>query len=148
MVMAKENMLLKNEKKKALAEKNKKKHRAVMARMSIMILINIIGILFLRRLAGDFSIEIVFHNTWLVPLTVVFGVLSILAAVYQTVAIVKKIDTSTYPVTPAMILCVVLFCFFVCLLYDRLLPMTIIIASAVGTVLFVVYCLYMHVFYR
>lgn len=148
MVMAKKNTLLKNENKKFHAELNRKKHRAVIARMVIMILVDLVGILLLRRLAGDFSLEIVFHNTWLAPLTVVFGVLSAAALVYQIAAIVKKIDTATHFVTPAMILCVMLFCFLACLLYEHLLLMTIMIASAVATVLFVVYCLYMHIFYR
>ncbi len=150
MVMAKKNALLKNEKKLALAEKNRKKHRAAIARIAIMILLDLAGILYLRRLAGDASLELAFHNEMLTPVTIVFGVLSALAALYQIIAIVKKLDVSTHFVTPAMLLCVALFCLLSCLMYAHLhlLLMTIMIASAVCTILFVVYCLYMHIFYR
>lgn len=146
--MAKEKNILNNGKKQVHTEHSQKKTRAVTARMAIMILVDLLGILALRAIGKDMSLELAFYQHWLMPLTVVFGVLTLLAAVYQVIAIVRKIDTSTHFVTPAMLLCIAAFCLVCCLLYTRLIPMTIMIASAVGTVLFVVYCLYMHVFYR
>ena len=147
MVMAKNSMALKNANKQTNTEAQAKSN-AVMARMAIMIIVDLLGILALRAIGKDMALELVFYTQWLRPLTVVFGVLTALAAVYQVIAIVKKIDTSAHCVTPAMLLCIFAFCLVCALLYTRLLPVTIMIVSAVGTVLFVVYCLYMHVFYR
>ena len=149
MVMAKENAFLNREKNsRASAPANRKKTRAVFARMAIMVLLDLIGILALRSLMRDITVELAFFQHWLTPLTIVFAVLAAAAVVYQVIVIMKKIDTSAHVVTPAMLIAVALFCLVACLLYGRLIPMTIMIASGVGTVLFVVYCLYMHVFYR
>ena len=149
MVMAKERMLVKSKNGKSAAAAEKKKNSRVAAgRMGIMILADIVAICILSALHSSGRRELYFYENWLVPLTVAFGVLSLAAVIYQIVVIVKKIDTSGHYVTPAMILCVVLFAFISCLLYTRLIPTTIMIASVVSTVLFVVYCLYVHVFYR
>ncbi len=125
-----------------------KNSSVVTARMAIMVLLDIIAILALSALQRDGRRELQFYEHWLTPLTVVFGVLTLAAVAYQIVVIAKKINTSAHVITPAMIICVALFGLLSCLLYTRLIPMTIIIASVVSTVLFVVYCLYMHVFYR
>ncbi len=149
MVMAKGTTLLKSSKKKTVGKNlQKKRTRAAAVRMVLMILIDIVGIYLLNMLATDLDLELAFHNQWLMPLTAVFGVLSALALIYQAIVLFKKIDTRTHFVTPAMLLCITLFCLIACLLYDYLLTMTLMIASVVGTVLFVVYCLYMHIFYR
>lgn len=149
MIMAKEKMLgnTKNG-KRALPRQKKKNSNVAAGRMGIMILADIAAICILNALGTSGALELAFYENWLLPLTVIFGVLTLGAAIYQAVVIVKKIDTSGHYVTPAMILCVVLFGLLSCLLYTRLIPATIMIASVVGTVLFVVYCLYMHVFYR
>ncbi len=149
MVMAKEKMLEKKKNGKHTLPVSKKKNSSVAAgRMAIMILADIIAICILSALHGNGRLELEFYENWLMPLTVVFGVLTVAAVVYQIVVIVKKVETSGHYVTPAMILCVVLFGLLSCLLYTKLIPTTIMIASVVATVLFVVYCLYMHVFYR
>ncbi len=149
MVMAKENMLMKLKNGKSSLSVRKKKNSNVAAgRMAIMILADIIAICILSALHSSGQRELRFYENWLVPLTVVFGVLSLASVIYQVVVIVKKMDTSGHYITPAMLLCVTLFAFISCLLYTRLIPTTIMIASVVATVLFVVYCLYVHVFYR
>jgi hypothetical protein len=61
---------------------------------------------------------------------------------------VKKIDITRHYFTPAMMLCVSLFCLIACLVYKHVIVGTLIIASVVATILFGVYCLYVHVFYR
>lgn len=124
------------------------KSRVVTMRMLIMVLTDIIGICLLSAMSSDANVEFLFYQNWLIPLTVVFGVLTAAAVAYQVVVIVKKLKTETHYVTPAMIICVTAFCLAACLLYKRLIPMTIVIASVVGTALFVVYCLYVHIFYR
>ncbi len=124
------------------------KNHIVTMRMLIMALTDIIGVCLLSAISSDANVEFLFYQNWLIPLTVVFGVLTAAAVAYQVVVIVKKIKTETHYVTPAMIICVTAFCLVACLLYKRLIPMTIAIASVVGTALFVVYCLYVHIFYR
>ncbi len=149
MVMAKEKMLKKSKTgKQVLSGGAKTSSNVAAGRMAIMILTDIVAICILSALQSSGQRELQFYENWLLPLTVAFGVLTLAAVIYQTVVIVKKVDTSGHYVTPAMILCVVLFAFIACLLYSRLIPTTIMIASVVSTVLFVVYCLYVHVFYR
>lgn len=149
MVMARNNGTLNYGKQKAMArmDAQKRKH-IVTVRMLIIILTDLIGIGFLLAMKKNFELETAFALDWLLPVTVVFGVLTAAAAVYQAVVFAKKIKTETHYVTPAMLLCVTAFCLVACLLYKRLLPMTIVIASVVGTALFIVYCLYVHIFYR
>ena len=146
MTMAKEKVTP-NKGRKAFADR-KKNTQIVLLRMAIMACIDMIGICILLAVRRDASVEMDFVSNWLTPLSVVFGVLTAAAAAYLIAAIVRKTDTSRYPVTPAMLLCVALFCLVACLLYRRVLGVAIIIASVVATVLFMVYCLYMHIFYR
>lgn len=145
MIMAKKKKIGKTVETLSDKEKNSS---VVTARMAIMVLLDIIAILALSALQRDGRRELQFYEHWLTPLTVVFGVLTLAAVAYQIFVIAKKINTSAHVITPAMIICIALFGLLACLLYTRLIPMTIIIASVVSTVLFVVYCLYMHIFYR
>ena len=122
--------------------------QVVSRRMLIMVLADIIGIVALLAIRQEARAELAFVNYWLVPLTVLFGVLTAAAAAYLIFSIVKKLDTSTHAVTPAMLFCIAAFCLIACLLYKRVMAMTLIVASITATVLFLVYCLYVHIFYR
>ena len=122
--------------------------KTAFTRMLIMTAVDIIGICTLLSIRKDAVVELAFVNSWLLPLTIVFGVLTLAAAVYQVLALVKKINTSAHPVTPAMLLCIALFCLITCLVYKSALGATVIAASVIATILFLVYCLYMHIFYR
>ena len=146
MVMAKENTKVK--KNMVSAAQRRKNTQTVVTRMLIMVAADIIGICTLLSIRKDAVVELSFVNNWLLPLIIVFGVLSAAAAVYQVLAIVKKIDTSAHSVTPAMLLCIALFCLITCLVYKSPLGATVIAASVIATILFLVYCLYMHIFYR
>ena len=126
----------------------KTKSRVVMVRMLIMALTDILGVCLLFAMSSDANVEFLFYQNWLIPLTVIFGVLTAASVAYQAVVIVKKIKTEKHYVTPAMLICVTAFCLAACLLYKQLIPMTIVIASVVATALFIVYCLYVHIFYR
>lgn len=144
--MAKENTKVK--KNIVHAAQRRKNTQTVITRMLIMVAVDIIGICTLLSVRRDAVVELAFVNSWLLPLTIVFGVLTAAAAVYQVLVIVKKIDTSAHSVTPAMLLCIALFCLITCLVYKSALGSTVIVASVIATVLFLVYCLYMHIFYR
>ena len=148
MVMAKE--IVKAKKSALAAAERKKKTQIVIARMLIMAALNIIGICALVSIRREAMVELDFVLGWLTPLTVIFGVLSVGAGVWLGLTLTKKADTSSYPVTPAMALCTVLFCLIACLVYKTAMGATFILVSAsvVATVLFLVYCLYMHIFYR
>ena len=122
--------------------------KTAFTRMLIMTAVDIIGICILLSIGQEAMVETAFVNHWLLPLTIVFGVLSAAAAVYQILVAVKKVNTSAQPVTPAMLLCIVLFCLFTCGLYRWVRAVFLAIASVIATVLFLVYYLYMHIFYR
>ena len=129
--------------------KQKKEHTRIAGiRMLIMVLADVVGISILSAIRGEAKTELQFVTHWLLPLTILFGVLSAASLVYLVLANVKKLDISRHPVTPAMLLCVSLFCLAACLLYKSVLPSAIIIASVTATVLFLVYYLYMQIFYR
>ena len=136
-------------KKNTLSTAERRKNtQTVVTRMLIMVAVDIIGICTLLSIRKDAMVELAFVNSWLLPLTIVFGVLTAAAAVYQVLALVKKMNTSAHPVTPAMLLCIALFCLITCLVYKSALGATMIAASVIATILFLVYCLYMHIFYR
>ena len=120
----------------------------ISVRILIMAAVNMVGIATLLSLRREAMVELAFVNYWLTPWAIVFGVLSALAAAYQILAVVKKTDISRHYVTPAMLLCVALFCLIACLVYKHVIVGTLILASIIGTVLFSVYCLYVHIFYR
>ena len=148
MVMAKENVKVKKSVLDAAARK--KKTQIVVTRMLIMAAMNIIGICALLSIRREAMVELDFVLKWLLPVTIVFGVISAAAAIWQAIVIVKKVNTSSYPVTPAMLLCLALFSLFACLVYKTAMGATFVLvtASVIATVLFLVYCLYMHIFYR
>lgn len=146
MVMAKETMNVKKNRAGAAVQKNNT--RIVVIRMLIMVAVDVLGISTLLSIRREAIVELAFVNHWLLPLTIVFGVGALLAAAYLTLTLVKKIDTSSHPVTPAMLFCIALFCFITCLVYKSAFGSVMIAASAVATALFLVYCLYMHIFYR
>lgn len=147
MVMAKETTKIIKKNTLSTAER-RKNTQTVVTRMLIMVAVDIIGICTLLSIRKDAMVELAFVNSWLLPLTIVFGVLTAAAAVYQVLALVKKMNTSAHPVTPAMLLCIALFCLITCLVYKSALGATVIAASVIATILFLVYCLYMHIFYR
>lgn len=146
--MAKQNLSRKNDRSIAKNMSKKEISHIVSVRILIMAAVNLVGIATLLSLRREAMVELAFVNYWLTPLAIVFGVLSALAAAYQILAIVKKLDTAGHYVTPAMMLCVALFCLVACLVYKHVIVGTLILASVIGTVLFSVYCLYVHIFYR
>lgn len=147
MVMAKETTKIIKKNTLSTAER-RKNTQTVVTRMLIMVAVDIIGICTLLSIRKDAMVELAFVNSWLLPLTIVFGVLTAAAAVYQVLALVRKMNTSAHPVTPAMLLCIALFCLITCLVYKSALGATVIAASVIATILFLVYCLYIHIFYR
>ena len=148
MVMAKQNLSRKNNKSMAKTMSKKELSHIVSVRILIMAAVNLVGIATLLALRREAMVELAFVNYWRTPLAIVFGVLSALAAAYQVLAIVKKVDTTGHYVTPAMMVCIALFCLVACLMYKHVIVGTLILASIIGTVLFSVYCLYVHIFYR
>ena len=152
MVMAKEIVKVKKNALLAAERKieRKKKTQIVVTRMLIMAALNIIGICALVSIRREAMVELDFVLGWLTPLTIVFGVLTAAAGAWLAMVLTKKKNTASYPVTPAMALCAALFCLLACLVYKTAMGATFVLVSAsvVATVLFLVYCLYMHIFYR
>lgn len=135
-------------KKGVQSPKKIRRSEVAAARMLIMAVINIIGLAALMAVRSEATRESAFVDKWLVPLDIVFGVLAAAALAFCAFVFVKKKGTSSWVVTPAMIFFTFAFCLLVCLLYTRIQTAAIVIASLTGTVLYCVYCLYMHVFYR
>ena len=147
MDMAKQSGAYGSKGKKTPGKKVKKSETAAI-RMIIMILVNLAGLCALMTIRDEALRESAFVDHWLVPLDVVFGVLTAAALAFFAYTFFMKKDVSRWVVTPAMIFFVFLFALLVCLLYTRIRTASIVIASLTGTVLYCVYCLYMHVFYR
>lgn len=148
MVMAKESLSRKNNRSTPKTVSRKEMTHIVAVRLMIMAAIDLVGIATLLSVRSEAIVELAFVNYWLLPLAIVFGVLTACAVAYQVLVIVKKIDITRHYFTPAMMLCVSLFCLIACLVYKHVIVGTLIIASVVATILFGVYCLYVHVFYR
>lgn len=146
MVMAKE-MTHKKNGAVHMADRNKST-KTVVARMLIMAALDIIAVCVLLSVRRDSMVELAFVLHWLTPLAIVFGVAGAGAIAWQVLTVVKKINTGNYLFTPAMAICVALFCLLACLLYKQVSGAFIAIASVAATVIFLVYCLYMHIFYR
>ncbi|MBE6561475.1 MAG: hypothetical protein E7662_10160 [Ruminococcaceae bacterium] len=146
--MAKETVKVK--KSVLAAADRRKKTQIVVTRMLIMAALNIIGICALVSIRREAMVELDFVLDWLTPLTIAFGVLSVGSGVWLGLVLAKKVNTSSYPVTPAMAFCTSLFCLIACLVYKTAMGATFVLVSAsvIATVLFLVYCLYMHIFYR
>ncbi len=147
MDMAKHSGAYGSKGKKTSGKKSKNSEIAAI-RMIIMILVNLAGLIGLMAIRDKAPRESAFVDHWLIPLDVVFGVLTVAALAFFAFMTLKKKDVSRWVVTPAMIFFIFLFCLLVCLLYTRIQTASIVIASLTGTVLYCVYCLYMHVFYR
>ena len=122
--------------------------QTVIRRMLIAAGADLLGICILQTIRQDGRWESAFVEHWLVPLAVFFGIASAAAAAWLIMTLVKKTDMSRWSVTPFMALCVSVFCLIASLIYTSIFPGAIIIASVICTVLFLVYCLYMHIFYR
>jgi hypothetical protein len=148
MVMAKENLSRRSNTSVKKSVSRKEMNHIVAVRLMIMAAIDLVGIATLLSVRSEAIVELAFVNYWLTPLAVLFGILTACAVAYQIFVIVKKVDVTRRYVTPAMMLCVALFCLLACLVYKYVIVGTLIIASVVSTILFGVYCLYVHVFYR
>ena len=142
MVMAKQKTSRKPRVERARTQKT------VALRMAIIAALDLIAILTLQYIRRDGIRELALVNNWLVPLSITFGVLSAASLAWLIITIVKKTDLDGCPFTPAMALCVCVFCLVSALIYKYVFPGAFIIASVTMTVLFLVYCLYMHIFYR
>ena len=80
-------------------------------------------------------------------LTWVFGVICAASAGYFIWSLVKKVNTSKHPMTPAMTFALCLFLFAIVLLYKYLTMVMIMSAMVIASVLFAVYYIYTNLLY-
>ncbi len=124
--------------------------RIVLFRILIIILADIIvGSLF-DFVKSEANRELFFHQSILPVLQIAFGVVFGLSVVYFILTLVKKIDTSAYCMTPAMISALSLYLFVTVLFYDRFrgVPILFYTMTVIASVLFAVYYIYTILLYK
>ena len=125
------------------------KHKnTVKYRLLTILGLDIIAISFLTYINNESSRTYNFVFKVLPVLTIIAAALTVAAAVYLIISKVKKINTSLFPVTPAMIFSSMLTMLGVCLLYKHMTTTKLILALIVLTVLYFVYHLYSRTFFK
>lgn len=124
--------------------------RIVFVRILIIVLVDLIVSSLFDFVGGEATRELEFHRHIHTPLKYAFGVLLVLAVVYFVYTLVKKIDTSTWMMTPAMVTAVALYLFVTAMLYEnfRTTPFLFYTMTVVVSVLFAIYYIYTILFYK
>ena len=124
--------------------------RIVFVRILIIVLVDLIVSSLFDFVGGEATRELEFHRHIHTPLKYAFGVLLVLAVAYFVYTLVKKIDTSTWMMTPAMITAVALYLFVTAMLYEnfRTTPFLFYTMTVVVSVLFAIYYIYTILFYK
>lgn len=124
--------------------------RIVFFRILIIIITDIIVSSMFDFINSEASRQFAFHMDIQTPVTIVFGILTILAAAYMVFTVVKKIDTSAWYITPAMITAVALYLLVTALFFDRFTtsPFLFYTMTVIVSVLFAVYYIYTILLYK
>lgn len=124
--------------------------RIVFIRILIIIFVDIVVSSLFDFVGGEAMRELAFHRSVHTPLKYVFGVLLVLSAAFLVYTLAKKIDTSTWYMTPVMIGAVCLYLFVTAMLYEnfRTTPFLFYTMTVVVSVLFAVYYIYTILMYK
>lgn len=124
--------------------------RIVVARLLIIIFVDVLVSSMFDFVRAEASREYSFYFSVLPILKIVFGVLLAASAAYLVITLVKKIDTSAYYITPAMITAVCLYLFVTAMFYNqfRVSPFLFYTMTVIVSVLFAVYYIYTLLLYR
>lgn len=122
----------------------------VLFRILIIILTDIIVATLFDFVKSDAAREYMFHMNIHTPLKYVSTVILILAFVYLIVTILKKIDTSAYYMTPAMVAAAAVYLFLTVIFYEqfRTTPFLFYTMTVIASVLFAVYYIYTILLYK
>ena len=123
----------------------------VLVRILIILLVDLLVCIGMHiAVKGLGEAELAFHANTLPILQIVFGCLLVLAVVYLIITKVKKVDTSAYWVTPAMLMAAALYLTVAAVFYDRfrLSLMLFYTMTVIVSVLFAVYYVYTVLFYK
>lgn len=124
--------------------------RIVFFRVLLIILTDIIVSTLFDFIKSEAMRHLTFHRSIQTPLTIAFGVVLVLAAIYFAVTVVKKIDTSAQYITPAMITAVALYLFVTTMFFDQFAttPFLFYTMTVIVSVLFAVYYIYTILLYK
>ncbi len=124
--------------------------RIVFIRILIIILVDIIVASLFDFVGAEAEREYFFHFNIHTPLKYTFGVCFAAAVVFFVCSIVKKIDTSTWYMTPVMTAAVTLYLFVTVMLYEnfRTTPFLFYTMTVIVSVLFAVYYIYTILMYK
>lgn len=136
---------------KMRAMSKSKAAQVVLVRILVIALVDVIvSTLFMKCIRSDGMTEFAFHQNVLPVLKIVFGVLCVLSIAYLVFTLLKKIDTSAYWVTPAMLAAITVYLTATAFLYDqfRMSPFLFFTMTVIGSVLFAVYYIYTILLYK
>ena len=124
--------------------------RIVFVRILIIIFVDLIVSSLFDFVGGEAMRELAFHRHVHTPLKYIFGVLLVLSVAFLVYTLVKKIDASTWYMTPVMIAAVCLYLFVTAMLYEnfRTTPFLFYTMTVVVSVLFAVYYIYTILMYK
>lgn len=139
---------------KAAAEEKRTKSRAVFLRMLIILTLDIVaGVLLKTMRDGEMGFEINFSIYFVnrPVFSIVCGAIALLALGFFAWTLIAKKDTSRWIITPLMIAAVFVFLAVVPLIFkynyiNRYLITTVVML--ISSVLYFVYNLFMHIFYK
>lgn len=150
MDMAKSNKITKNTGNKMTSLDKSGAGRIVFFRILIIIITDIIVSSIFDFINTDASRQYAFHMDIQTPVTIVCGILTVLAAAYLIVTKLKKIDTSAQYMTPAMITAVALYLLVTSVFFDSFTtsPFLFYTMTVIVSVLFAVYYIYTILLYK
>lgn len=124
--------------------------RIVFVRILIIIFVDLIVSSLFDFVGGEAMRELAFHRHVHTPLKYIFGALLVLSVAFLVYTLVKKIDASTWYMTPVMIAAVCLYLFVTAMLYEnfRTTPFLFYTMTVVVSVLFAVYYIYTILMYK
>ena len=137
-----------NNKMKSLSKG--KAGRIVFIRILIIVFVDLVVSTLFDFVGGEAMRELTFHRHIHTPLKYVFGALLVLSVAFLIYTLIKKIDASTWYMTPVMITAVCLYLFVTAMLYEnfRTTPFLFYTMTFVVSILFAVYYIYTILMYK
>ncbi|MBE6542389.1 MAG: hypothetical protein E7672_08080 [Ruminococcaceae bacterium] len=143
-------MSAQNHQNKMSSLDKRKAGKIVLIRILIILFTDIIISSLFDFIKSEATREFFFHMNIHTPLKFISAIILVLAAVYFIYTYVKKIDTSAYYITPAMITAIALYIFATVILFEQFVttPFLFYTMTVIVSVLFAVYYIYTILLYK
>lgn len=128
------------------------KSKVILARMAVILAIDVLGTVFLLALNREANFEISFYIYCLRDhvISYVFAGIALLSIIGIVWTAVAKIDISSWYITPAMVLGISIFGALSTYFWVNFMPATMVVLTAmlIVSVLYFVYNLFLRIFYK